>query len=84
MASMEGCSVGEMTTRLEFTVSNYSQIGQQQPADCHAFYVSPRGAKVEVKTGRRWMLSFTIELYTQWYQLPGEFDNEIQWPVNAL
>ncbi len=63
---------------VEFTVSNYSKKKRKLRFDGPSFYVHPGGVKLLVGTDNR-----AKYFYVELYQLPGEFDDEITWPVKC-
>ncbi len=64
---------------VEFTVSYYSQKENALQFEGPTFHTHPRGVKVQVGTNYHWSGCFYVELF----QLPGEFDDEIEWPVKC-
>ncbi len=66
------------TLPLEFTVSNYSKKMCKGRFEGPSFYAHSRGVNFLVGTDH-WDDTFYVELY----QLPGEFDDEIEWPVKC-
>ncbi len=64
---------------VEFTVSNYSKKKWKGRFDGPSFYAHPRGVNFQVGTYHH-----PLEvLYVELHQLPGEFDDEIEWPVKC-
>ncbi len=64
---------------LEFTVSNYGQKKNKNCFDGPSFYAHPRGVNIQVRSDHNYDGNF----YVEFYQLPGEFDDEIEWPVKC-
>ncbi len=64
---------------VEFIVSKYSQYkGTYTTVDGPVFYTHPRGAKVQVHTS-----FYSSTVFIGLLELPGEFDDEIKWPVKC-
>ncbi len=72
VTTLERCITGALPP-VEFTVPNYSQKkGTEVRFDGPTFYTYPRESRFKL-----------VPTMVKLYQLPGEFDDEIKWPVKC-